>query len=111
MKNYEFIFKNFGRTVYVKDGNSQTEKYKAFLQPLRYKNKMYLSGYYSELGHYGEGYYLYVGPPSVPLKNLSAKAILHCEGVNYNIYRTEQVFFKNKSVYVWAIIKEEPRFE
>lgn len=111
MKDFEYLFKNFGKIVYVEDGNVKTESYKAFIQPLRYKNKMYLSGYYSELGHYGESYYLYVGPPSVPLKNLSAKAILCCEGVNYNIYRTERVAFKDMNVYVWAIIKEEPRSE
>lgn len=111
MKDFEYLFKKYAQPVMVQDGSFKTAEYKAFVQPLRYKNKMYLSGYYSEMGHYGEGYYLYVGPASVPLKDLSATAILKSNGINYNIYRTEMVTFKNSGVYVWAIIKEEPRYE
>ncbi|MDR1464916.1 MAG: hypothetical protein LBJ11_06425, partial [Oscillospiraceae bacterium] len=44
--------------------------YGAFLQPLRYKNKMYLGGVNTRIGFNREGYYLYLGPAGHDLTKL-----------------------------------------
>lgn len=96
----------YGRSVYITDEGWNSKIYNAFVQPLRYKNKMYLSGSFNELGHYGEGYYLYIGPAKENFDNLSKRALLHtADGKSYKIERYEKIFLKEKPLYIWAVIK------
>lgn len=98
----------FGRSVYLKDGDWSSKVYKAFVQPLRYKNKMYMSGSYTQLGHFEEGYYLYIGPSEHNLENLSPNArIVTSDLSTYEIQRSEKVYLKDNAIYIWAIIKEK----
>ena len=85
----------YGRSIYITDDGWNSKIYNAFVQPLRYKNKMYLSGSFNELGHYGEGYYLYIGPAKENFDNLSKRALLHtADGMSYKIERYEKIFLK-----------------
>lgn len=100
--------KRYGQSVYLTDTNWSSEVYSALVEPLRYKNKMYMIGNFTEIGHYGESYYLYIGPPEKILGNLSSNALLHtADNRKYNIFRTEVVKYSGKSLYVWAIIREK----
>lgn len=40
---------------------------RAFISPLRYKNKMYLYGVNTEIGYNSQGHYLYIGHPTPDL--------------------------------------------
>ena len=54
-------FEKFGSSVRLTDGAGwYSPVYKAFLQPLRYKNKMYLEGTYTPIGRDNTGLYLYL---------------------------------------------------
>ena len=78
---------------------------RAFISPLRYKNKMYLYGVNTEIGYNPEGYYLYIGPPSPVLEN-SEKCLIECGGDTYKIDRAETIRAGGYVIYNWAIIRK-----
>lgn len=99
-------FEPFGKTVTLCDTNGDVlDTFKALIQPMRYKNKMYLDGVYTEIGFNSQGHYLYLGPPEPDLCALSASEYLSADGVDYQIDRAEKVFHDDKVFYIWAIIK------
>lgn len=102
--NTDFIFKPYGRNVTLDDeGNTKT--YKALIQPLRYKNKMYLDGIYTEIGFNSQGHYLYIGPPDPDLTLVSDSAFISSDGTSYQIDRAERVYMGDHVFYIWAIIR------
>lgn len=95
----------YGRPVALcsSDGTNETNLY-AIISPLRYKNKMYLSGIYTEIGYNSEGHYLYIGPPDCDLTDADG-CYLISEGIKYRIDRAEKVYFGKEVFYIWAIIR------
>ena len=107
MKELDKFIESFGRDTYVTFNEWTSPRYRAVVEPLRYKNKMYLYGSYNELGHYPESFFLYIGPSYVSFDNLGDGAIVHTgDGKSYLIHHWEKVFIKEKPVYIWAVIKE-----
>lgn len=104
----EMLFKKFGRNVRLTDGVGwYSPTYCAFLQPLRYKNKMYLEGTYTPIGKDTNGLYLYIGPPKHDVTHLPPDArIIDGDGGQYVIQRAEKVCRGNAPYYFWAVIKE-----
>ena len=98
------IFLKYGREVTLTDG-SKTESGKALIQPLRYKNKMYLDGVYTEIGFNSQGRYLYIGPPVPDLTLASDSAKVTSGSTSYRIDRAERVYNGNEVFYIWAIIR------
>ncbi|MBQ9553081.1 MAG: hypothetical protein IJU96_10005 [Clostridia bacterium] len=100
------LFEPFGRTVTLRDANGDTlNTFKALIQPLRYKNKMYLDGIYTEIGFNSQGHYLYLGPPEPDLCAAAAGDHLFADGISYQIDRAEKVYQNDKVFYIWAIIR------
>lgn len=77
---------------------------RAFLSPLRYKNKMYLYGVNTEIGYNPEGYYLYIGPP-FPDITQSENPLIECGNDRYIPDRAEKVFAGEEAVYQWAVVR------
>ncbi len=102
----EPIFNKYGRpSEFVsKDGNAIKEM-KAFISPLRYKNKMYLYGVNTEIGYNSQGHYLYIGPPDPDLTLASDGGYIRCMGEKYRIDRAEKVYKGETVFYIWAIIR------
>ena len=102
----ENLMKRHGRemSLSLPDG-WQSNTFYGFVQPLRYKNKMYLSGINTQIGYNSEGYYLYIGPPAHDLTKLADGAELHCGEINYQIDRAEKVYRNGKAFYIWAVIR------
>ena len=101
------IFERYGRDVTLNGpDNWSSETYGAFIQPLRYKNKMYLNGVNTVIGFNSEGHYLYLGPPGHDLTRLDKSYQIRTSDKKYTIDRAEKVYLKNEVVYVWAIIRE-----
>ena len=105
-KNIEKIMNRYGRTVCAVDGNGKkfAEK-RCFIQPLRYKNKMYLYGVNTEIGYNSQGHYLYIGPPDPDLSSLENGEYVKCGDEKYRIDRAERVYKGNEVFYIWAIIR------
>ena len=87
------------------DDGGESEAYGAFIQPLRYKNKMYLGGVNTRIGFNREGYYLYLGPPEHDLTQLGRDMWIQCGDEKYTVDRAEVVHFGSEPSHVWAIIR------
>lgn len=82
------------------------ERFYAFVQALRYKNKLYLRGKFTEIGKNQQDYYLYIGPPQINLSKVDGVNIkLKIGDTYYLVYRSEKHYIKNKCIYIWAIIR------
>ncbi len=96
----------YARTCSLIDENGgYLAEMRAFISPLRYKNKMYLYGVNTEIGYNPEGYYLYIGPPFPMLEN-SEKCLIECGGDTYKIDRAETIRAGGDVIYNWAIIRK-----
>ena len=101
------IMERFGRQVKIclPDDGGESEAYGAFVQPLRYKNKMYLGGVNTRIGFNREGHYLYLGPPEHDLTALPRGAWIAHGDEKFTIDRAEVVFFGDEPSHIWAIIR------
>jgi len=96
----------FGRSLSIKNSDGwSTETFHAFIQPLRYKNKMYLYGVNTTIGFNNQGHYLYIGPPNHDLTVIGDDCYIECDGVKYQIDRAEKVYAGNELFYIWAIVR------
>ncbi len=77
----------------------------AMISPLRYKNKMYLYGVNTEIGYNSQGHYLYIGPPTPDLTQISERDYLFSGEEKFMIDRAEKVVLSGKPIYIWAIIR------
>ena len=100
--NLSAEFEKWGRTLVIENTDStQTAPFKCFIQPLRYKNKMYLYGVNTEIGYNSQGYYLYIGPPEHDL-TLNEDTLIIDGDIKYQIDRAEKIKFGEEVLYVWA---------
>lgn len=102
------IAQSVGRDVFLTDTDGwKSMLFRAVVQPLRYKNKMYLDGTFTKIGKNTGGYYLYIGPPDHDVAGLAASArLVDADGKRYSIDRGEKVWFGNEIFYIWAILRE-----
>ena len=96
----------FGRKAFLSQSDGwRSTPFHCFLQPLRYKNKMYLYGVNTQIGYNAQGYYLYIGPPEHDLTALSDEVQLHVGDERYRIDRAEKVYCAQQPYYIWAIVR------
>lgn len=73
---------------------------RAFVEPLRYRNKIYIAGEYRTLG-YSEKY-LYIGVPDITL--VENKTIVKRKDEKYLVKRVEKYYVKEQVAYTWGIL-------
>ena len=97
-----------GKDVFITNSTGwQSPVFRAAIQPLRYKNKMYLGGVYTEIGKAKYDYFLYIGPPDHDISRLSADSrIIDSSGRGFTVDHCETVYYKNTPFYIWAIVRE-----
>ncbi|MCL2513202.1 MAG: hypothetical protein FWF08_04795 [Oscillospiraceae bacterium] len=103
--NTDDIFKNLGNDMRLIRNGSKTPVFKGVLQPLRYKNKMYLEGTPTPIGLNEENYYLYIGPGKYDISAGFKDATLVCGGIRYGFDRCERFKTAGKTAYIWGIAK------
>ncbi len=102
------LIEKFGidMSLFVSGGYDST--FKALLQPLRYKNKIYLSGVPTELGYDSLQKYLLITTPDIPLELVDGNSyILYYNDHQYSIDHCEKVYFGDTPLYYWAIASKE----
>ncbi len=106
--NIEKILSRCGNSVYLGGSDGWHSSYfKAFIQPLRYKTKLYMVGERTPIGNNHNDVYLYIGPPSHDLTKLnSTYRIYDFEKTAFSIDRAEKITVNNEVVYIWAIIRK-----
>lgn len=101
------LFGRYGVTVISSKGDDRTE-FSAFLQPLRYKNKIYLSGVPTELGYDGMNKYLLLAPPEVDIRYIRESGYTLSFGSDtFSCDHCEPVYLGRKKLYYWAIVHKE----
>ena len=105
MKETDGLFEIAGREAeLISPGGEVIKKYKALIEPLRYKNKMYLDGVYTEIGFNSQGHYKYIGPPDADVSVADGRYI-RAGDEKYQIIRAEKVYKGREPFYFWAIIR------
>ncbi len=97
----KLLMKEAGQQVEIARGE-KTDIVYAFLQPLRYKNKMYIELQPSEVGRVDDGCYLYLGPSDA---EFLADDILYANGRRFVVQRVEKVYLFSKPLYCWATVR------
>lgn len=104
------MIKRYGNEVTV---TTQTEQEKTFgfVQPLRYKSKMYLDGTWADPGYCDGSHYIYIGLPCVLLLNKENTAVITCNSKKYVAGSTNELYMvKDTPLYLWSVLtpyKEE----
>ena len=100
------FFRQFGRTMTYTDRQGSV-LFKAFLQPLRYKNKMYLSGTLTEIGYDTLRKFVLICPVSVNIPAVDGvQTRLEFDGDSFCVDHCEKVFFGETPLYYWAIVHQ-----
>lgn len=101
------MFDKYGQEIAFKGADGwSTPVFGGFIQPLRYKNKMYLNGVNTVIGFNSQGHYLYIGPPDHDTSQLGREQWIEADSKKFTVDRSEKVYFNNRVVYIWAIIRE-----
>lgn len=101
-KNISKMLQKYGNTVTVKDTFGTFEA-KAIIQPLMYKNKMYLGGSELPAGYYDAGHYLMIAPCEDFIRDYRS-TVITCAGESYTIKRSERVSAGEDNLYIWAVL-------
>lgn len=75
---------------------------RAFVQPLRYRNRIYIGGEYRDIGKIRREKYLYVGTADCALTE--DRSVIDFAGGQYIVKRCETYYWGDEPVYVWAIL-------
>ena len=81
----------------------ESQYYKAFIQLMRYKNKMYLDSQYTKLGIMDESSFLLISPADYEINELGDLIIDGDE--LYSFVKTERIYFLGKPAYNWSILR------
>lgn len=98
------LMERYGQPVQLEFGR-QTESAQAFLQPLRYKNRMYVGGSQLDPGYVDGGHYLYIGPGGARLDLYPFDAVVRSDGQAYTVKRAEAYRLGEELLYIWAILQ------
>lgn len=106
------MIERYGRRVQIEE-NGVLKKTRAIIQPLRYKNKMYVSGSFLPPGFADGGHYLYLGNAWARLDLLPADTLIRTDEESYLLKRGEKVLLGDEILYIWAILQSyvEDAFE
>ena len=100
------FFEKFGRTMTIESPTATTQ-HKAFLQPLRYKNKMYLSGTLTEIGYDTLRKFVLICPADADITAVDGvTTLLKFGDDDFCVDHCEKVFFGDKPLYYWAIVHQ-----
>lgn len=91
----------YGEDIAVINDND-TVSTRAFIEPLRYRNKIYIGGGYRTLGMKHSEKYLYVGIPDITL--VENKTIVKRKDNEYLVKRVERYYVGEQIAYTWAIL-------
>lgn len=92
----------YGASVRIDTNGALTEG-KAFVEPLRYRNRIYIGGQYHLAGMDRKEKYLYIGTVKNALTE--DQTVVEANGAKYIVKRSELYYAGDVPVYVWAILQ------
>ena len=105
--NFNRVFKH-GTTVFLTTNDGwKSEYFKAYIQPIRYKNKVYLEGNYTEIGRNDNDVFVYLGPASHDISEFCDDLrICDLQNRYFMVDRVEKIVLDGKILYIWAVIRK-----
>lgn len=100
-----YAINRFGCAVKITNSDGTEENFKAFIQPLRHKDHSFYGGKCAETGFTVGANFLYIGPKNVRIDQYPFNTILKTNEESYIVKRAQKVCFKNKILYIWAILQ------
>ena len=91
----------YGEDVTVINDDNKVST-RAFIEPLRYRNEIYVGGEYRNLGMEYSEKYLYVGIPDITL--VENKTIVKRKNNEYLVKRVERYYVGEQIAYTWGIL-------
>ncbi len=95
----------FGKSIEVWPKNNDIIYTKAFIQPLRYKDQMYMGGKCIDIGYLNGNSYLYIGNKNLRLDLYPFNTLIKTAEENYVVKRAQAVYIGDDILYVWAILQ------
>ncbi len=104
------ILRRYGREAVVYSGDSDTagSAVRCFIQPLMYKNRVYLKDAVEMLGAVDKRHFLYIGPPETALPK---EGYLVCGSRKFDILRGEPVYLGTEVCHWCAVLQPRPEEE
>lgn len=96
------LLNKYGEKITVTTENG-TVRFKGVLEPLLYKNKLYLNGKQLPQGFLDNGDYLLICPAEVKLPVLGT-AFVESQEKKFVLKRSETVNLSAKPLYIWAVL-------
>ena len=91
----------YGGDVTVSQGNTSVRG-KGIVEPLRYRNKIYIGGEQRHLGFMKREKYLFIGTPDMNLNE--NRTVIEAASGKYIVKRCERYFVQDNPIYTWAIM-------
>ena len=91
----------FGGDVEITQGSSSVRT-RAIVEPLRYRNKIYIGGEQRHLGFMKREKYLFIGTPDMNLNE--NRTVIEAASGKYIVKRCERYFVQDNPIYTWAIM-------
>ena len=96
------LLEKYGTNITLCEG-SEEKTAKAVIQPMMYKNKMYVGSDVVPLGFLDKGHFLMIAPHTLPVKDYR-KLVIFDGDKGYTVKRSETVKVGDEKVYIWAIL-------
>lgn len=107
MRYSEKFISKYGRPVTICNENDACiQQTKCFIQPLRYKNKMYTQGTPTDIGYNYSGYYLLIAPPDFDADSIGESGYISDGSKQYHVDKSEKIYFGTQVLYIWAVLRE-----
>lgn len=102
---FDEVFERLGAEVVVDIYGEQVET-KAIIQPMRYKNKLYIDMANTEIGLNDTECFLYLGPARVDFTTSERNTSVYAMNANrsYNVSRADRISIGEEVLYIWAVL-------
>lgn len=84
--------------------NRDEIKTKAVIQPMRYKNKLYLEMASTEIGIHDAECFLYLGLPEVDFMGSEMNTAIYTKDRAFSVSRVDRVTYGGETLYIWAVL-------
>lgn len=102
-KRYERFLKKYGEKAVVLLSDEPNEVY-ALIQPMRYKNKLYIEKTRTALGFKDSECFLYLGPAYPDFSGLELQTTVKSRDKVYSVSRADIVTLGGEKIYIWAVL-------
>lgn len=101
-KSVTLMIKKYGGDVAVRCQGEKTLS-RAIIQPMLYKNKMYLGGDMPDAGWFDGGHYMMIAPADISITDYR-HTVIDYMGSSFVIKRSEVVSADDTPLYIWAVL-------